>query len=105
MTTKPILITIPHELGAAEAKRRIAGGFARLADQLPGGGMAKVTESWSGDRMNFSVRAIGQSISGHVDVLDSAVQMEVQLPAILAALADKVRGRLQKAGQLLLTRK
>lgn len=103
--TRPIQVTIPHQLGREEARRRIAGGFSRLADQLPGGGMAKVTESWRGDRMSFSIRAIGQSMDGHIDVLDDAVHMEVQLPAILAAIAEKLRDRLQKAGQLLLTRK
>ena len=103
--TRPIQVTIPHDRGREEARRRIAGGFSRLADQLPGGGLAKVTESWSGDRMSFAVRAIGQTMNGHIDVLDDAVRMEVELPTILAAIAEKLRDRLQKAGQLLLTRK
>lgn len=99
---RPVAITIPHELGAAEARRRIEGGFLRLVQQLPGGSMMKVSETWSGDRMNFTARALGQTISGHVDVGATDVTMEVLLPEILATIAEGLRGRLQQTGRLLL---
>lgn len=102
--TRPMTVTIQHQLGAAEARRRIAEGFSRLTDQLPGFGGARVTESWSGDRMSFTVRALGQTVDGHVDVRETAVDLEVRLPGLLGALADGLRGRLQQAGQKLLTR-
>lgn len=103
--SKPIQISIPHELGAAEARRRIEGRFARIADQVPGMGMAKIRESWTGDRMHFYAKALGQEMSGHVDVLDREVRMEVQLPVMLAMLADSLRGRLGQAGRRLLEKK
>lgn len=100
--TKPVRISISHELGVEEAKRRIAGGFGRLIQQMPGGAMMTLSESWTGDRMNFSAKALGQNVTGHVDVAANHVTLEVVLPPFLAALADGLRGRLQKAGQLLL---
>ena len=100
----PLSISIPHQLGRAEARRRIETGFANLVRQLPGGG-GTVSERWDGDRLIFSVSGLGQTVSGVVDVLDGAVKMELQLPEILGLLASGIKGRLQKAGQLLLTKK
>lgn len=101
---KPVTISISHELGVEEAKRRISGGFGRLIQQMPGGALMQLSESWSGDRMSFTAKALGQTVSGHVDVAATHVTLEVLLPEFLAAIADGLRGRLQKAGQLLLNK-
>ncbi|MBA3624526.1 MAG: polyhydroxyalkanoic acid system family protein [Methylibium sp.] len=103
--TTPITVDIPHQLGRAEAHRRIEDGFAKVLQQLPGGGAGHVTESWDGDRLAFSVSALGQTVRGVIDVLDNTVRMEIELPVFLGAIANGLKGRLQKAGQLLLTRK
>jgi hypothetical protein len=100
----PISLTIPHQLGRSEARRRIEAGFENLVRQLPGGGGA-CTQRWDGDRLAFSVSGLGQTVSGIVDVLDAAVNMQIELPGVLGAIAGGLKGRLQKAGQLLLTRK
>ena len=102
--TTPITISIPHQLGRAEARRRIETGFASMFDQLPGGGGAH-SERWDADRLTFSVAGMGQTISGFVDVLDATVTIHIELPGVLGLIAGGLKGRLQKAGQLLLTRK
>jgi putative polyhydroxyalkanoate system protein len=99
--SKPITVSIPHQLGREEARRRIEQGFASLGEQL-GGGLAQVHKSWSGDRMQFAARVMGQGISGNLDVLDDSVRMEVELPPLLSLAAGRIKGRLQKEGQLLL---
>jgi len=38
-------------------------------------------------------------------VLEDAVKMEVDLPPFFAMIADKVKGRLKKEGQLMLEKK
>jgi len=98
--TKPLVITISHELGAAEARRRIEGNLSRVMGKVPGGGSLR--EDWTGNRMSFEARAIGQSVSGHVDVEDAAVRLEVNLPPFLASLAEAYRSRIQQAGAKLL---
>jgi len=100
----PISICIPHQLGRAEARRRIEGGFANLLRQLPGSAGA-CTERWDGDRLIFSVSGLGQTVAGVVEVLDAAVTMELELSGLLGAIASSLKGRLQEAGRLLLTRK
>ncbi|MEF7612511.1 polyhydroxyalkanoic acid system family protein [Aquincola sp. MAHUQ-54] len=100
----PLTITIPHQLGRAEARRRIEGGFAQMLHQIPGisGGS---TRSWDGDRLSFGITAVGQSVSGVVDVGENAVTIEVLLPGLLGTIALALKGRLKEAGKLLLTKK
>jgi hypothetical protein len=100
--SKPLTITIPHQLGKAEARRRIEEGFGKIEQQLSGGGKASVDKSWDGDRMTFSALAMGQSITGALEVLEDSIRMDIVLPGILGMLAGKVRDRVQKEGQLLL---
>lgn len=102
--TTPITVSIPHDLGRLEARRRIDNGFSKFVAQVPGG-TGSNDGAWDGDRKSFSVGAFGQSVAGSFVVLDKSVTIEIQLPGMLAALASGVRDKLQKAGQLLLTRK
>lgn len=100
---KPITVSIPHQLGRAEARRRIETGFAKVIQLLPGSAGTS-SERWEGDRLIFRVAAIGQTVAGVVDVLDVAVTMEIELPGVLGMIAAGLKDRLQKAGQLLLTK-
>jgi hypothetical protein len=97
----PIAISIPHQLGRAEARRRIETGFAKIIHLVPGS--AGVCERWEGDRLIFSAAAIGP-ISGVIDVLDTEVTMEIELPGVLGMVARGLKERLQQVGQLLLTK-
>jgi hypothetical protein len=102
--SRPVTVTLPHQLGVEEAKRRIEQGFGQLEAQI-GGGLGKTTKHWEGDRMRFSTSMLGQAISGRLDVLSDAVRVEIDLPEILAMIANTIKGRVQKQGQLLLEKK
>jgi len=104
---RPITVNIPHSLGKDEARRRIEQGFGRLQQQMSGGfaGMIKFTERWEGDRLVFEGGGLGQKVTGRLDVLADSVRVEVDLPEMLAAIADRIVGALQKEGQKLLEKK
>jgi hypothetical protein len=102
--SKPISVTIPHQLGRAEARKRIDEGFADMSRHL-GGAAGALDKRWNGDRLDFSLVSFGQSIAGHVAVADALVTVEVILPGFLAMIAGKVQGTLRKEGQLLLTKR
>ena len=104
MSNKPISVTIPHDLTQAEARRRIEEGFERFGRQF-GGDATRLTHTWAGDRLSFAATVMGQAISGHIDVLASAVKLEVLLPGVLGMIAGKIKGRLKTEGQLLLEKK
>ena len=101
---KPVVVNIPHDLGRAEAKRRLERGFSQITDQIVGKAIA-FEESWEGERLSFKASAMGQNVSGRVDILDAAVRIEVDLPWILASIAEKLQGKLAKTGTLLLEKK
>ena len=102
--TTPLTVSIPHQLGRAEARRRIETGFAKMIHALPGG-TGRSSERWDGDRLVFSVGALAQTVDGVVDVGDAAVTMEIRLSGVLGLIASGFKSRLQRAGQLLLTKK
>jgi hypothetical protein len=102
--TKPLVVSIPHNLGKAEAMRRLQGGLTRLKSQF-GDKVASVDETWSGDRMEFRVGALGQTVQGHLDVREDQVHVEVQLPWLLAMVAEKAKNFIQKQGTLMLEKK
>ena len=55
--------------------------------------------------MIFRVRALGQAASGHVDVEDDHVRVEVVLPWLLQRFAEVAQAAIRNRGNLLLTKK
>jgi putative polyhydroxyalkanoate system protein len=101
---KPLIIDIAHELGRDQARLRLQNGFGRIREQF-GIGAVAFEERWEGDRLHFSAGALGQKITGRIDVLEASVRIELDLPWGLTALAEKLQGRIRKAGMLLLEKK
>lgn len=102
--SKPILVSIPHRLGRAEAKRRLEAGIAAARSSYS----ALFTirqESWSGDRLTFDVATLGQHVSGIIDVGEDEVRLELTLPWLLAKLAQRLTPAIRKEGRLLLEKK
>ncbi len=102
--TKPLIVSLPHNLGKAEAMRRLQAGVAQMKSQF-GGQIASFDEQWANDRMSFKVGAMGQTVEGHLEVAEDSVRVEVQLPWILAMVAEKAKGFIQKQGTLMLEKK
>jgi putative polyhydroxyalkanoate system protein len=104
LMAETIKVDIPHKLGRAAARTRIDEGFGRLRQEMLGG-MVKFEDTWDGDHLDFRARVMGQTVTGRLDVLDEAVHVEVDLPMMLAAIAEKLKGKLRKEGQILLEKK
>jgi hypothetical protein len=101
---KPVSITIPHQLGIDEARRRLDQSFGTLEQQMTGGlGLLSFQKAWQGNRLNFEGGGLGQKITGRLDVTSDAVQIEIDLPNMLAAIAEKITGKLKQSTQKLLT--
>jgi hypothetical protein len=99
----PLVVSIPHRLGRDEAVRRLKSGLTRAASTIP---VLKVDEErWDGDRMMFRVRALGQAASGHIDVAEDHVRLEVTLPWLLQRFAEAAQIAIRNRGNLLLTKR
>jgi hypothetical protein len=87
---KTISITLPHDLGTAEAKRRVQDQLDRLRHEY----VDKIGQSqvnWTGDLARVDVSVLGQAAGATIDVFPDMLRIEVELPWVLAALSNKVQ--------------
>jgi hypothetical protein len=99
---KPVSITISHDLGRAAALARLRGGVDRVRDKLGMVKMQLVEEDWQGDTLHFGVAALGYTVRGKLEVEDALVRVEMMLPWMLAAFAEKLKLGVEKQGRILL---
>lgn len=96
-----LTISIPHQLGRAEARRRIGEQAAQLQSQH-GGMLERVEQRWEGDTLHFLVAAVGQSVSGTAHVTEQTVNLDIALPWMLSLLAGTVKKQIEQQGRNLL---
>jgi hypothetical protein len=102
--SKPFIVSIPHQLGKDEAVRRLKSGLGGVRTNY--GHLFSIEEEvWTGDSLQFRVRAIGQAVSGTIDVAEDHVTLQVYLPWLLAKIAEAVQPLIRKEGTLLLENK
>ena len=101
--TKKLTLSIPHRLGEAEAASRLRAGVTDYRTRF-GDKLAQVDDRWdpAGRRMDFRLGVMGQFVTGNVLVRPETVDLEVELPWILAMLAETIRGKVEQEGRKLL---
>ena len=101
--SKPLIVVIPHSLGKEEALRRLRPGLSKAAASFP---VLQVEEElWSGDQLQFRVRALGQAASGTVEVREKDLRLEVTLPWFLEKFAHTVEKVVRTRGSLMIEKK
>jgi len=101
---EPFIFTIPHRLGKEEAARRLRKGFAELPTNFAP--LLRINEQrWSGDRFDFSASALAQLVTGSIEIADASVRIELMLPTLLARLASRIPGMIQRETRLMLEKK
>jgi len=96
--SQPIVVSLPHRLGKAEALRRLKASFS---DGQSGGGPFFGFKN-PGDHLDFRASMLGQITTGTVDVAEDHVRLEVQLPWLLSMLPNKAKALVEKQGKLML---
>ena len=97
----PVVVTLPHRHGKAEATRRIKAGIealrARYTAQL------KIAEEdWEGDRLRFRAAVLGQTITGAIDVRDDEVRTEVVLTWLMGHLFKPAEALIKREGEIVM---
>ncbi len=97
-TPRTLDVNVPHNLGKAEARRRLMAGLNKATGLAAGAAQAVQVDvrETTGDRLDISASAMGQSLTGHVDVFDDKVSIHVTLPWLLAKLAEKLKPMIQQ---------
>jgi hypothetical protein len=98
---KTITVTLPHDLGEEEVKRRLAHGIADARSKYPNY-LQNARETWNGNTMEFAASAMGQTVTGRVQVEPRQVHIHVDLPMLLAVVAGKFLPRIEEEGRKLL---
>jgi Putative polyhydroxyalkanoic acid system protein (PHA_gran_rgn) len=101
--SEPLVVIIPHQLGKEEALRRVKPALGKASQSFPI--LQADQEVWSGERMDFRVKAIGQVAVGNVQVSDTHVRLEVKMPWLLHKFATVVQKTIAGKGQILLENK
>lgn len=96
-----LTISIPHQLGRAEAKRRIGEQASQLQSQHSSH-FERVEQRWDGDTLHFLIAAVGQSVSGTAHVTEQTVNLDIALPWMLSLLAGTVKKQIEQQGHKLL---
>jgi len=60
--SQPIVVTLPHRLGKAEAQRRLQASFSNAHSSSAGLFMFK--NQWSGDHLHFRASLLGHCTTG-----------------------------------------
>lgn len=95
-------VAIPHQLGRKEVRRRLSSSTHQIADAIPGG-MAEVQTEWVGeDSLSLAITAMGQVMNGRIDIHDTEVLFDIDLPPALGFIKPIVEGTIRQAGQKLL---
>jgi hypothetical protein len=94
-------MSIPHQLTREEAKRRIQEGLDQMRRQF-GGALGHVEERWEGYALDLTVAGVGQTVTAKALVEERTVEVSVALPWMLALLAGRVRGEVERHARQLL---
>ncbi|MCC0004374.1 MAG: polyhydroxyalkanoic acid system family protein [Methylobacteriaceae bacterium] len=95
---EPIVVTVSHTLGAAEAQRRIARGLEKGRTELASL-FSAFDADWKANHADLRLVALNQQITAGLDVFDDMVRVELSLPWYLAPLQDKIAGALKRQSE------
>ncbi len=99
---RPVTVTIENTHGIEGAKSRVEERFEALQESIAGNMGLKFERHWEGDSLKFVAKGMGQRVTGDIDVFPEHVRITVVLPALLAGMAEALKGRVEKGGQILL---
>jgi hypothetical protein len=99
--SKPVVVTISHELGRQQAKDRVIRSIGQIRAQLAPH-VSSMEDSWTDDRLDFRLTAVGQTVAGHIEVLETFVRIEVVLPGMLGFLGRVIGNQISQQGTILL---
>ena len=93
--SRSIVMSFPHDFSVPDAKKRITERFDLMkAQYIDKVGQAELV--WVGDVAHLKASAIGQTATAEIAVEPATVRCEIHLPWLLAAMANKIQGVLQK---------
>jgi len=94
-------VEIPHQLSKEEALGRIKNLLVNLKQEQKDI-VSDIKEEWSGDRGSFSFSAKGFELSGDIQVNDTNVIINAQLPFAVALFKGAIQNIIEQRAKALL---
>lgn len=94
-------VTVPHQLGQAEALTRVQTMIGGLKRQY-GDQITDLQEQWNGSNGDFSLKAMGFHVSGRLSVSETALDMEGDLPLMAAPFKGQIEQMVRQEAERLL---
>jgi len=94
-------VSVPHQLGQAEALSRIQTMIGGLKRQY-GDQISDLQEQWTGPTGEFSLKAMGFHVSGRLHVSETAVEMDGDLPLMAAPFRGQIEQMVRQEAERLL---
>ena len=102
--TETLTVLIPHRLGKDEALRRLKSGIDQAAARFKSAFTVQ-EETWNDNVLQFRVRALGQGVQGRIEIEETQVKLDVELPWLIARLAKNIQRVVQTQGLGILEKK
>ncbi len=97
-------VSIPHTLGKAELRRRMAARLGQADDKAKGmlGSLATVETSWTdADTLAMVVSAMGYTIPCSAAIADSTLDFDVEIPAGAGFARRMIESAVREKGEKL----
>jgi hypothetical protein len=88
---KLVSVDVKHSLGAAEAKRRVQEGIEALRQKYASH-LSAVQIDWGETTADVSITTLGHIFKGALEFLPDLVRVSLELPWVLAMIAEKASG-------------
>lgn len=88
-------ITVNHNLGIEEAKKRIL----TLGDQLKkeyGSNLKNYEENWNGNSGTFEANVMGAKIEGALDIFENKVSLNGRVPLMFKMFEGQIQNQIEK---------
>lgn len=96
-----VSVDVKHSLGAEEAKRRVQAGIDALREKYASH-LSTVQIDWGETRADLTIGALGHNLKGALEFFPDIVRVSLELPWVLAMIAEKAKGLMTKhAGEML----
>lgn len=99
----PLTVTIEHHSTKDAVTARLKSSMGQIRAQLAPY-VTALDEEWGEDRVEFRLIAIGQTVTGVIEIDDTVVRAIVRLPGVLAFLGGKIAPLVRQHGIKLLTK-
>ena len=96
-------VALPHTLAHEELRRRFHARSDELKSLFPAG-LAQVTQQWRDqDHLDMEITAMGQRVTGLVELREAAVVVTVDLPPALGFVERIIESTIREKTQKLLS--